>query len=167
MMQTFKIEGIDWLQQYVDLEDEVLDLGCGTMQTTGELKCKVMFGVDAYQPYIDELKAKGHINVYCGRIEKYLPDFKKNSFDVVMAIDSIEHLVKPAALKAIGQMERVARKQVIIFTTIGFIKQEREENTEFQRHRCGFLPSELENMGFEIFIREGGDKPSFLAVKEI
>ena len=166
-MQTFKIEGIDWLQQYVDPEDEVLDLGCGTMQITGKLKCKVMFGVDAYQPNIDELKANGHTYVYCGRIEKYLPDFKKNSFDVVLSIDSIEHLVKPAALKAIGQMERVARKRVIIFTTIGFVKNDREENTVLQKHRCGFVPSELEAMGFETFIREGGDKPSFLAVKEV
>lgn len=166
-MKTFRIIGINWLQKYVDPEDEVLDLGCGTMNITGKLKCKVVFGVDAYQPNIDELKGKGHIYVYCGKIEKYLPDFKKKSFDVVMSIDSIEHLTKPAALKAIGQMERIARKRVIIFTPIGFIKNDREENTEFQRHRCGFLPSELENMGFEIFIREGGDKPSFLAVKEI
>ena len=166
-MKTFRIIGINWLQKYVDPEDEVLDLGCGTMNITGKLKCKVIFGVDAHQPYIDELKDSGHTYVYCGKIEKYLPDFKKKSFDVVMSIDSIEHLTKPAALKAIGQMERIARKRVIIFTPIGFIKNDREENTEFQRHRCGFLPSELENMGFEIFIREGGDKPSFLAVKEI
>ena len=166
-MNTFSIDGIDWLQQYVDPEDEVLDLGCGTMDITGKLKCKVIFGVDAYQPYIDDLKAKGHIHVYCGRIEKYMPDFKKNSFDVVMAIDSIEHMVKPAALKVIGQMERVARKRVIIFTTIGFVKQEREENTEFQRHRCGFTPIEFEDLGYEVYQRIGGDTPSFLAVKEI
>lgn len=166
-MQTFKIEGIDWLQQYVDPEDEVLDLGCGTMNITGKLKCKVIFGVDAYQPYIDELKAKGYTYVYCGRIEKYLPDFKKNSFDVVLSIDSIEHMVKPAAIKSIGQMERVARKRVVIFTTIGFVKQERDENPEFQKHRCGFLPQEFKDLGYEVFHRIGGDTPSFLAIKEI
>lgn len=166
-MKTFKIEGIDWLQQYVDPEDEVLDLGCGRMQITRELKCKVIFGIDAYKPYIDELKIEGFSYVYCGRIEKYLPDFKTKSFDVVMAIDAIEHLIKPAALKAIGQMERVARKRVVIFTTKGFIPQEREENPEFQRHRCGFLPIEFEGLGYEIYHRIGGDAPSFLAVKEI
>ena len=166
-MNTFSIDGIDWLQQYVDPEDEVLDLGCGTMETTGKLKCKVISGVDAYQPYIDELKEKGHIYVYCGRIEKYMPDFKKKSFDVVMAIDAIEHLIKPAALRVIGHMERIARKRVVIFTTIGFIPQEREENPELQRHRCGFTPIEFEDLGYEVYHRIGGDKPSFLAVKEI
>jgi len=166
-METFKIQGIGWLQQYVEPNDEVLDIGCGTMRMTRNLACKVLFGVDAYQPYIDQLKADGFTNVFCGRMEKYLPDFRKKCFDVVLSIDSIEHLTKPAALKAITHMERVARKWVVIFTTIGFIPQDLDENPEFQKHRCGFKPEELKALGYHIYIRTGGDKPSFLAVKEM
>lgn len=166
-METFKIDEINWLQRYVEPQDEVLDVGCGTMQITRKLKCKTIFGVDAYKPYIDQLKTDGFANVFCGRIEKYLPDFRKKSFDVVLSIDSIEHLAKPAALKAIGQMERIARKRVIIFTTKGYIPQELEENPEFQKHRCGFMPAELTELGYNVYTRIGGDKPSFLAVKEM
>lgn len=169
---TFQVTGTDWLQKYVDPEDEVIDFGCGLMPITRQLECKKMIGIDGWLPIVEQLRTDledmGHIYIWhldlSGRLMEAAND---NSIDVCLAIDLVEHFDKDDALRLIGHMERIARKRVVIFTPDGFMLQEREENSEFQRHRCGFMPYEFEIMGYDILQRIGGNHKAFLAVKEI
>ena len=171
MEKTFRIKGAGWLQKYISSDDEVIEFGCGLMPVTRKLKCKKLIGIDAWHPYIEQLQnellEKQHIYLCHFEInETALSIFiNSKSTDICLAIDVVEHFEKPDAMNLILQMERIARKRVIIFTPIGFVSQERDDNTELQRHRCGFIPKELEKMGYETYIRTGGDIPSFLAVK--
>lgn len=170
--EIFRTGGIEWLQKYVGKHDEVIDLGCGTMPLTRRLKCKKIIGIDAWNPYLEELEKScsesEHFGLWNAEInDKFLSEFDDNSFHICLSIDFIEHLDKGDALGIIKQMERIASKRIIIFTPIGFVPQVRKENPGYQKHRCGFYPKELEFMGYETFIRIGGDVPSFLAVKEL
>ena len=170
--KTFRIIGIDWLQKYIDPENEVIDFGCGLMPATRKLNCKKLIAIEKWFPYVNQLRKElfhlKHIHVWeLALAGPFLSNIESNSTDISLAIDVVEHFEKEDALRLIKHMERISRKRVIIFTPEGFVPNEREENTELQRHRCGFLPIELEEIGYEVFKRIGGDMPSFLAVKEL
>lgn len=150
----------DAIQQHVSPDDTVLDLGCGIMQATsdtltkGELKCKTILGVDVWPKYLDVIKSKYPTLKADATDTKFFVD---GSFDVVMAIDVLEHLDFQAALNLISEMKRIARKKVIIYTPETF-----EENTEneqnawglgqnpYQIHRCVLPESLLVELGFAV-----------------
>ena len=160
------------IQKHINPEDEVIDFGCGLMPLTRNIECKKMIGIDGWLPIVEQLRTEledmEHISIWHLDLGgRFLEVANDNSIDVCLAIDLVEHFEKDDALVFIKHMERIARKRVVIFTPDGFMLQEREENAEFQRHWCGFDPSEFEEMGYSVSIRIGGDHKAFLAVREI
>ena len=75
---------------------KVLDLGCGSgaylfsLQSMGYTNC---VGVDISMEQIEQAKALGIKNVICANIFNYLRD-NKDKFDVILAIDIVEHFDK-------------------------------------------------------------------------
>ena len=145
------------------------------MPITRKLKCRRLIGIDAWLPNIEKMRKTFRDNPpgYEYQLwnfdlnDTFLSAANDDSIDVSLAIDLIEHFEKEDALKLIDHMERMSRKRIIIYTPSGFVWQERVENVEFQRHRCCFEPEEFEAMGYEVFMRIGGNIRSFLAVKEV
>jgi len=130
----------------------VLDVGCGIMNPTTDLICKSILGVDMYKPYLEKIKEK-HQTIRLNA--KELKHFINNSYDVVIALDLIEHLHKNDAIKLLLNMRRIARKHAIIFTPKSF--HTNEENTKnvwdmgkntLQRHQCLVTKPELGKYGF-------------------
>ena len=83
--------------------------------------------------------------------------FGPKSFDVVMAAELLEHLPKEDGPKLLAVCESVARKFVIITTPNGFLEQdpalapnEPWAKNPYQKHLCGWLPHELEALGYEV-----------------
>lgn len=170
--ESFRIMGISWLQKYIDIDDEVIDFGCGLMPITRKLKCKKLIGIEVYEPNIEKLRIELAClsNVYIWQFDlagPFLGKMRNNSTDIALAIDVVEHFPPKDSKRLINEMERIGRKRIVIFTPIGYVPQEREENRKHQRHRCGYFPEELEALGYTTFLREGGNVPSFLAVKEL
>lgn len=73
-------------------------------------------------------------------------------FDTIFLLDVIEHMEKEEALEVIKLAKYHAKKQVVIFTPIGFYKQSYQEGdkdawrmngTYWQTHRSGWLPIEF------------------------
>ena len=60
----------------------------------------------------------------------------------------IEHLKKKEGLALLISMEEIARKQVIIFTPVGFLPQE-PYDTILQLHRSGWYPKEFQARGYK------------------
>lgn len=52
--------------------------------------------------------------------------FRKNSYDVVISVDVLEHLTKPQREQSIGQMLKVAKKLVIIVVPIGELSEKQD-----------------------------------------
>lgn len=190
---------MNWLgeiiQKHVSPEDTVLDLGCGIMQATTDsmtktkgnggritkhlhsrppdvIKCKSLLGCELVEKYLD--KAKNYFPVIKFDLNdlKSFELFRNKSFDVIICLDVIEHIEYQQALKIIGQMERIARKKIIIYTPSEF--KSNEENVEdawglgenpFQEHKCFIPATRFESWGYRVSFPEP-DKNT-LAVKVV
>jgi 2-polyprenyl-3-methyl-5-hydroxy-6-metoxy-1,4-benzoquinol methylase len=90
--------------------DKLLDIGCAMGFLVKDLLAQ---GIDAYGIDVStyavthcEPEVVGRLSVASAET-LYFPD---KSFDVVLAINSLHNLERPALLKALGEIERVARK---------------------------------------------------------
>lgn len=131
--------------------DEVLDLGCGIMPATGgRLDCKLHVGVDSFKPYLDRIGPP----VLLGRLPQVVEELPSNSYDVVLLLDIVEHLVKLDASILINEAERLARREVILFTPDGPCPQMGWDawgmafNAD-QAHLCEFTYDELVLLGYK------------------
>lgn len=98
------------LLNLVGKEDRVLELGCGNGRITNYLPCKELVGIDAfdYSAYF-----KGKFILHNINDLSFIED---NSFDVVLAIDVIEHLEKEDGFKLLKEMDRIAKRTIFVFT---------------------------------------------------
>jgi predicted TPR repeat methyltransferase len=150
-----------FINRYPDLlEKEIvgscaslLDVGCGSDSPVKQFskKLKYSVGIDGFQPSIDKSRAKGiHSAYHLGNVLETGEIFPENSFDCVVALDLVEHLEKEDGLKLIADMEKIARKKVIIFTPTGFQEQRAYDGNEYQIHRSGWEVDEMKNMGYRV-----------------
>ena len=100
-------------------DSKILEIGSGSLGITPYLK-KQVDGLDVdfsgpASPYINKIKGTA-IN---------LP-FRKNSYEVVISVDTLEHLEKLERPKAIDEMLRVAKKLVVIVVPIGEVSQSQD-----------------------------------------
>ena len=80
--------------------------------------------------------------------------------DSVFLIDVVEHLEKNEGKVLLKEVDRVARKQIVIFTPLGFMPQHIEldkrdrwglHGGDFQEHKSGWLPNEF-SPEWEIYV---------------
>jgi SAM-dependent methyltransferase len=131
----------------------LLDVGCGFNSPVQLLKKRPspMVGVDAYAPVIEQSRARGlHDNYHVMNVLAIAERFPPRSFDCVLACDLIEHLKDEDALELMLQMERLARKKVIIFTPNGFLPQGEEYGNPLQRHLSGWTANQMAMRGYRV-----------------
>ncbi|MEK7092696.1 MAG: class I SAM-dependent methyltransferase [Patescibacteria group bacterium] len=129
----------------------ILDVGCGNNSPVGLLEKRyTTVGVDAYKPSVEESKKRKIHNTYIlGDIKKLDSLVKEKSFDAVVALDVIEHLEKDDGYKLLDNMERAARKKVILVTPNGFIPQYNRDN-KLQTHLSGWTVEDFANRGYQV-----------------
>lgn len=135
----------------------VLDLGCGCdspIKMVNELFSHKFYsvGIDIYKPSLTKSKKqKIHDRYYQMDVMDIGKNFKNKSFDVVLASDVLEHLTKRDGLKLIKMMEKIASKQIIVFTPNGYLAQSDAYGNPWQIHRSGYQVEEMQNLGFDVF----------------
>ena len=131
----------------------VLDIGCGSDSPLLRLKKTFLsHGIDAHRPSITISKNKKiHDNYTVGNINNLRSHFKAKSFDAVIALDVIEHFSKEDSYKLIGEMEKIARKKVILLTPNGFYPQDGYDSNPYQIHKSGWSEEELKRIAYEIY----------------
>lgn len=76
-----------------------------------------------------------------------------NSVDSVYLIDVIEHLPKEDGEKLLKITEKIAKKQIVIFTPLGLVEQETLKGgkdawglsgAEYQEHKSGWMPEDFD-----------------------
>lgn len=163
---------MNWLGELVQKEitpnDTVLNLGAGIMPELSDLKCKELTCVEIFEPYVNWMNAIG-INAICADVTKWKP---KKKYDVVLALDLVEHLEKKEAIKLIENMKHWAKK-VIIYTPSKFYDNKTTTHdgkkmdvikwldtdvtspysgfgeNSYMEHKCLITIGELERLGFD------------------
>jgi len=121
----------------------VLDLGCGRSSPLLRFKGRVrIVGIDVIG------RVDGYDEYVKGDVLKAREFFGEKSFDMVCALDLIEHLEKEDGYKLIETMERIARKVIVVMTPNGFVPQ---QGGYYDRHRSGWVKEEFKSLGFEVY----------------
>lgn len=141
--------------------ESLLDVGCGSLSPIYPFSSKINYtmGVDGFAPSIEKSKAlhihKDYTLMNILELDKH---FEPKSYDCVIASDLIEHLHKKDGLKLLENMERIARKKVIVFTPNGFLPQSEYDGNVYQIHHSGWEIGEMQKFGYRV-IGVGGWKP--------
>lgn len=136
--------------------ESLLDLGCGR-GIVGAL-CRIyrnpnrLVGMDIFEPYLD------FCNKYMlyDKLMKYnlncLPlPFDNKEFDVVTAIEIIEHLPKGKGEFLLSEMERICRKRIIVSTPNSFFKHAIFDGNVFQLHCSTWNWKDFLKRGYTIY----------------
>jgi hypothetical protein len=137
--------------------DVLLDVGCGINPQTLVVP-RVHICCEPFPEYVAHLQdaaraGRARVDVVL-RLSwadalKALPD---KSVDSVCLIDVIEHLEKAEGVALLRDTERVARRQIVLFTPLGFMPQHITGSdawglggSEVQEHRSGWGPEDFDD----------------------
>jgi hypothetical protein len=135
----------------------VLDIGCG-ISPQDLVRPEHHFCCDPHGEYVERLqqmvlsqRSSRHIVMkldWRGVVEV----FPERSIDTVVAIDVIEHLDKQEGEDLLRATQRIARRQIILFTPLGFLPQHHETTDAWgmsgaahQEHRSGWTPEDFDS----------------------
>lgn len=151
-----------YVQRATENGESLLSLCAGIGLELNGLNTQDIIAVDIAPQYLERLKQTyPHVKTVVSDVLDYLREQPGDSVDVISIIDGIEHLNKTEGLMLIGQMKRVARKEILLFTPQGhehggYLKNEPhdawgiEGADEFQTHKSGWSALELKDMQFEM-----------------
>lgn len=136
----------------------ILDAACGLSLKSKYIPAQIRVGVDIYEEYFKHIESDVPYVVLKYDIRKLREIFMPKSFDLVIALDVMEHLEKQESLDVLRQCEEIARKAVIIETPRGYIPTNMDilghGGDEWQTHRSGWEPEEFEVLGYKTVIRD-------------
>lgn len=146
----------------------VLDVGCGLQpqalwRPTREGPISV--GLDAHLPYLDKLRSERAYDAILihATWDEFMPMLVEDSFDVVVALDFIEHLERKDGIEFLEEAQRVGRS-VVIFTPNGRLEQTEDAwkmgGEKWQTHRSAWKSKDFpKSKGWETqIVIENGDE---------
>lgn len=131
----------------------VLDVGCGSDSPLSRVKkFFISHGVDGHKPSILKSRNKKiHDNYTITNLNNLKSHFKTKSFDAVISLDVIEHFPKKDSYKMIKEIEKIARKKVILLTPNGFYPQDGYDSNPYQIHKSGWSFENLQKLGYKVY----------------
>jgi SAM-dependent methyltransferase len=137
-----------------------LDVGCGNTSDIPHLGFEYTVGVEYFAPALEKARQeRTHNDFCCANINDLNKHFSENQFDCAVALDVVEHLTKEDGLRLLKNMERIARKKILLFTPNGFLPQDNLDDNPLQVHRSGWTAKEMKLLGFKVIGMYG---PKFL-----
>lgn len=131
--------------------ETILDVGCGDNSPLRLLNNRYcLVGVDGYKKAIDlSKKRKIHSKYIFCDVRDISNKVNRKSYDAVVALDFIEHLTKDDGCKFLNDIEKIAKKKLIIVTPNGFIVQ-RNKSNRLQQHLSGWTADAFRKRGFKV-----------------
>jgi len=131
----------------------VLDVGCGASSQLVHLRSRLLRldGIDAFPAAVAAAERSGAYDALReGRVQDLDALYERGSYDVVAAIDLLEHLDDSDGAQLLDSMARIARRLVVVLTPNGFVHQEAIEGNPWQVHRSGWTAAQLRARGFSV-----------------
>ncbi len=105
-------------------------------------------GVEGFDKYITDLHRFIYNEIFVSNVKTILCSFKDRSYDLVLAVDILEHLTKEDGAPFIKELLRIG-KNIIVATPAEFVEQAVPENP-LENHLSFWNKEELEAFGFSI-----------------
>lgn len=147
-------QALKTVQEKIIKTDTVLDIGCGIRPQT-YVHASRHVCIEPYKPYIERLRKeinddKRFVILNC-QWSVGTSLFSDKSFDTVFILDMIEHIEKSEGYQLIWEAERLASKQIVVFTPYGFMPQSHTDRLDhwgmngglWQTHRSGWTPEDF------------------------
>lgn len=156
----FRKRQLQTIQGFAEDVNTILELGIGTNSYFHKIdRPYIIFGFDIFEPSLKLAKEKHFIDDYIvGDVREINKYFEEKSFDLVCAFDLIEHLMKDDGYQLIANMEKIARKRIIVYTPNGFQKQPPAPDNPFQEHLSGWSYDEMIKLGYHVIGMNGFKK---------
>jgi hypothetical protein len=142
----------------------VLDVGSGIRPCAWYEGAARHVCVEPFGPYCRVLRENGHEVMYMTAIEAFWR-IDRGAFEAVLMLDVLEHMERNVGERAIEFAVRAASRQVVIYTPMGFLKQEHDAwgmgGGEWQKHRSGWTPEDFPGWDVQI------DGRSFFALRNV
>jgi Methyltransferase domain len=143
----------DELAQAVPRGASLLDVGCGSSTPFAAIRDVIgdLTGIEVHHEAVEASRRLGaHDRIIEGDIRKLANQFAPDSFDVVAAIDVLEHLTHEEGAALLDDMAKIARRRVIVFTPNGFVSQTARGGNPWQVHRSGWGVDEFRGRGYRV-----------------
>jgi SAM-dependent methyltransferase len=131
----------------------ILDVGCGKGEPMSFINKDGNFdvtGIDLFQPYLEEAERKAVYRRLMIGNALSLP-FENKAFDAVICMELLEHLEERDGIALLGELERVARKQILLTTPIGKYEQHAYDGNRYQEHKFIWTVGALQLHGYKIW----------------
>jgi len=130
----------------------ILDVGCGKGEVMKFINRHRKFhaiGVDIFEPYLQECqKLSCYDNIILADV-RTLP-FESKSFDIVLCMEVLEHLEKDDGEKLLHELDRVARRQILLSTPVSKYEQHTLDGNPDQEHKFIWHADELRQRGYRV-----------------
>lgn len=138
----------------------ILDLGCGDgvfMKYVSEGEKWNITGVELFDHAVHLARISGtYTKVVKADVTKLPKSLLNKKFDLVFASQVLEHLSKEMGRSSIKVWEKLATKQVVVSTPVGFIdfnpvgRHVTRDINPLQKHNSGWTPREFRKMGYHV-----------------
>lgn len=138
----------------------ILDCGIGFGEMALRLRTHYRFkgtpfvvGLDLHEPYVRVHSTLGLYDKVHNCSVTSIP-YTDDFFDIVLAIELIEHLSNEEGLKMLNEVERVSKGQVIITTPHGFTATKERWGNPHMEHVSGWHPMDFTDRGYSVRLIE-------------
>lgn len=135
--------------------DVILDIGCA-FRPQQFVEAKTHICCEPFHEYMDRLLVEtAGESKYVYLTADFTAAshlFPESSVDSIFLTDVIEHIDREVGLQGLERLKKIARKQIVLFTPLGFMDQDPGEDgvdpwgmggMEFQKHRSGWTPDDF------------------------
>lgn len=108
-------------------------------------------GIEGYAGYLTAVHDYSYNNLMIGNALELLPTLNDKTYDLVLAVDILEHFEKEQGIAFLQECRRVSRGSVLVSTPKDFIAQEVLANP-LENHRSHWSEKDLRLCGFDFFL---------------
>jgi 2-polyprenyl-3-methyl-5-hydroxy-6-metoxy-1,4-benzoquinol methylase len=104
-------------------------------------------GIEAFRTYLTPVHDYVYNKIMIGDALEILPTIREHAYELVLAIDILEHFAKPDGVRFLDHVKRIASRAVLVSTPKEVLGQEVEANP-YESHRSQWSQEELAEQGF-------------------
>jgi hypothetical protein len=106
-------------------------------------------GIEGYPTYLTPVHEYAYNEVFVGNALDILPTLADRAYDLVLAIDILEHLTPKQGRVFLAHCMRIANRAVLVSTPKVFVPQDVAANP-LENHRSVWTERELQELGFTV-----------------